>query len=252
MGRKLKQMMDHWQQGTVAVLPWLASFGIYRQLADNYVRSGLLNRLSNGAYAQAKDPINYLGGLYAIQTHLNGCVHIGGLSAFQYYIKKLSFLEMDPVMLFAVPEEKIPRWFKQTEWGRRFRTFKTNLFNHNRRLGIERFQAGDFEIKISTLERAVMEVLYLVPNKMDYEKVVQLMGHVKTLRPLLVQSLLEDCTSVKVKRLFLFLAEAHHHEWLQSIDLSRVDLGSGKRVIAGGGQFHAKYQLSLPPMELIS
>ena len=41
-----------------------------------------------------------------------------------------------------------------------------------------------------------------------------------------VQELLENCSSVKVKRMFLYLADKFKHLWLDLIDLSNVDLGS--------------------------
>jgi hypothetical protein len=41
-----------------------------------------------------------------------------------------------------------------------------------------------------------------------------------------VQKLLEDCTSVNVKCVFLYLAEKAKHAWLK---LDKIDLGRGKR-----------------------
>jgi hypothetical protein len=55
------------------------------------------------------------------------------------------------------------------------------------------------------------------------------------LRPGLVMSLLKACASVKVKRLFLALAERHQHQWLRHLNLNKVDLGKGKRMLAPGG-----------------
>ena len=54
-----------------------------------------------------------------------------------------------------------------------------------------------------------------------------------------VQSLLEQCASVKGKRLFLHLAEKHHHAWFKSLDLAGVTLGSGKRMLFAGGRLEA-------------
>jgi hypothetical protein len=61
-----------------------------------------------------------------------------------------------------------------------------------------------------------------------------------------VEQLLESCKSVKVKRLFVYLAEDSGHRWLDRVDLAKVDLGRGKRVIGEGGHFVSKYQLSVP------
>jgi hypothetical protein len=65
----------------------------------------------------------------------------------------------------------------------------------------------------------------------------------------LVQALLEHCASVKVKRLFMFLAENCKHGWAGKVDLSKVDFGSGKRVLKKGGRFDAKYQITVPSTE---
>ena len=51
------------------------------------------------------------------------------------------------------------------------------------------------------------------------------------LRPELMQTLLEECKSVKVKRLFLFMAEKAEHAWFSDLDLSKISLGTGKRAI---------------------
>jgi hypothetical protein len=72
------------------------------------------------------------------------------------------------------------------------------------------------------------------------------MESLTTLRPGLVQSLLEQCRSVKVKRLFMFLAEHHNHAWVERLDLSKVDFGKGKRMIVKGGRFDAKYRITVP------
>jgi N-acetylglutamate synthase-like GNAT family acetyltransferase len=66
------------------------------------------------------------------------------------------------------------------------------------------------------------------------------------LRPTLLQQLLEDCKSIKVKRLFLFMAEKAGHSWLEDLDLSKIDLGKGKRSIVKNGIFNSKYQITIP------
>ena len=66
------------------------------------------------------------------------------------------------------------------------------------------------------------------------------------LRPRLVQSLLEQCASVKVKRLFMYLAEACGHTWVKKLDLSKVSFGKGKRMIVKGGRWDPKYSITVP------
>ena len=64
-----------------------------------------------------------------------------------------------------------------------------------------------------------------------------------------MQSLLERCASVKVKRLFMVLAESCQHPWVKKLDLSKVDFGKGKRMLVRGGRLDSKYNITVPDME---
>jgi hypothetical protein len=66
------------------------------------------------------------------------------------------------------------------------------------------------------------------------------------LSPRRLQTLLESCGSVKVKRLFLFFADRHRHAWCNKLDTSRIDLGAGKRALFPGGKLDKRYQITLP------
>jgi len=105
---------------------------------------------------------------------------------------------------------------------------------------------GGFEVIMSSAERAVMEQMRKAGSNADIKHAYQLMEGLSTLRPYLVQELLENCRSVKVKRLFLWSAEKAGHDWFERLESSRVDLGKGKRQIYKGGQFNKKYQITVP------
>ena len=99
------------------------------------------------------------------------------------------------------------------------------------------------KLEIATLERAAFEMMYLVPKRQSYEEALLVMESLTTLRPQVVQRLLENCTSVKTKRLFMHAAEQLGHSWLSHLDLSNVDFGSGRRSIHAGGRLDNKYDL---------
>jgi len=75
------------------------------------------------------------------------------------------------------------------------------------------------------------------------------MENLTTLRPKLVLALLHECTSIKVKRLFLALADLCNHQWLSEINIKAIDLGHGKRILEPNQGFHSKYQISIPHQE---
>jgi len=98
----------------------------------------------------------------------------------------------------------------------------------------------------------MMEVLYGVPQVDSYEEARLLMEGLTTLRPRIVRSLLENCASVKVKRLFMLLAENCKHAWVGKVDLAKVDFGKGKRALIKGGRFDPKYKITVPNTEIAS
>jgi hypothetical protein len=67
----------------------------------------------------------------------------------------------------------------------------------------------------------------------------------RTLSPRRLQTLLADCRSIKVKRLFWF-ADRHQPAWLKQIDRTTVNLGTGKRMLVKGGEFDPTYLITVP------
>lgn len=61
-----------------------------------------------------------------------------------------------------------------------------------------------------------------------------------SLRSEIVQRLLVICRSIKVKRLFMYMAEKQGHSWVSQLDLSRIDFGKGKRMIVPNGRYDSK------------
>jgi hypothetical protein len=82
-----------------------------------------------------------------------------------------------------------------------------------------------------------------VPKRQSYEEAFQVMESLTSLRPQVLQRLLEGCSSVKTKRLFMHAAERSNQPWLQRLNLSKVDFGSGRRTIHAGGRLDRKYDL---------
>ena len=75
----------------------------------------------------------------------------------------------------------------------------------------------------------MMECLSLCPDDFSLAEAYDLMEGLSTLRPEQVQELLEECTSIKVKRLFLYFAERAGHSWFKYIEQTKINLGSGNR-----------------------
>nr|WP_268815719.1 type IV toxin-antitoxin system AbiEi family antitoxin domain-containing protein [Spiribacter roseus] len=61
-----------------------------------------------------------------------------------------------------------------------------------------------------------------------------------------LQPLLAQARIVKVKRLFLYFADRHRHQWAAHLNPDRITLGKGKRALAKGGRLDRKYNITIP------
>jgi hypothetical protein len=231
---------------------WLESHGISSKLTWWYVHAGLLEKISSKAYKKTGELITWSGVVSSLQNQLKLQVHLGGKTALQV-LGFSHFLMMQTtkhIQLFAPLPLKIPRWLTHTQWDSEFSIFKTSLFNDSeQQLGIIQQTIDSKVLRLSCPERAIMELFYLYPRRETFGEIVYLMENLNQLRPNMVQKLLEHCNSIKVKRVFLHLAEEFNHPWLAKLDLRNIDLGQGKRVIEPKGKYYPKYKISLPEIK---
>ena|SRR3990167_3473138 len=248
---KLNELLKKWPSGVVATMHWFAKYGIYKQLVKKYCDSGWINKVGQGAYTKIGDSVHWQGGLHALQEELQIPVHIGGTTAlefsgFSHFIPAASKRQ---IFLFYSNsyKKKLPLWFanyfvQEVD----FISVQHQLFNMDNGIGIQKKEWSGIILNISEPERAILEVLELVPQQESYSHANYLMQGLQMLRPALIQKLMEKCTSIKVKRLFMHLAEKNNLPCLEHIDLSLINFGKGKRMIEKGGVFDSKYNLSVP------
>lgn len=85
-----------------------------------------------------------------------------------------------------------------------------------------------------------------VPDKISFEHADQLIQGMTTLSPRTLQKLLEQCTNVKVKRLFLWFGSQHNYAWYSKLKRENINLGSGNRMIVKGGELNKTYKITVP------
>jgi hypothetical protein len=246
-GTKINRLLQKWPKGAVYTASWLGKNGVRFDLLDRYCRNDWLYRIGHGAVARKGDKLAWTGAVFALQNQLQLTVHPGGKTALQmaglsHYVP----LGRSKVFLFGAQKEKLPGWFKKYDWNVDVQFITTNLFPPNKLIGVTEKTTGDFSVKISSPERAIMEILYLLPDCASFDESKRLMEALVGLRPGIVQELLENCGSVKVKRLFLALAEEFNHAWFRKLKIAKVSLGKGKRFLFPGGYVHPKYFITLP------
>lgn len=247
---KINHLIQIWPKGVVGTQKWLDSQGVSRFLAQQYCRSGWVERIGQGAYKLAGDNPDWMGAVYALQSQLEFKAHLAGLTALelQGYRQHISQGQGQPIWLLKGAEERrtLPRWFSDNFQQQYNIHFLTRVLFDNTQLGLVSLTVNDYQLFVSTPERAVLEYLNLVPNYFSLEQAQFLIEGMMTLRPQLLQSLLEHCTSIKTKRLFLILAENENHPWWSNLNLTKINLGKNKLTIGKGGFYYSHYQLSLP------
>lgn len=242
--RKLKKLVEEHTPGTVILASWLEKKGISHDLQKYYRRSGWLESVGTGAFKRPKDLVQWHGALFAVQTQANLPVHVGGpsslsLQGLAHYVR---FGE-ETMHLFS-PQIKLPAWFIQYNWQIKIEHIKTSMLPPE--TGLVNHEEKNISIFISSPERAILECLYMAPDQFDMVECYQLFEGLTNLRPRVLQYLLELCKSVKVKRLFLYMAHKAKHQWLSFIDLSKISLGHGDRSVVKGGIYVSQFNISIP------
>lgn len=244
---KINRLISKWPKGTPAAASYLNKQGYNHALLTRYKKSEWLQSFGRGAYILSGDNVGWFGALYTLQNQLGLNIHPGGRTALELrgYAHYLP-TSTRHIFLYGTHGLILPKWFNEDRLGVKFSLIRTNLFPAENLPGISVLNEKDISLKVSAPERAAMEMLYLVPGKIGFNEAFLIMENLATLRSGVVQQLLEKCRSIKVKRLFLFMSEKHGHKWISDLDISRFDLGKGKRVIVPNGQYNSKYQITVP------
>jgi hypothetical protein len=244
---KIKQLIARWPRGTVHTSNYLHAAGYGYDLLAKYKRNGWIISVGRGAWRLNGDEVDWSGAVYAVQQELGLPIHFGGKTVVEekghgHFV----MMGRKRCYLFGPKGTRLPNWLTSHDWGVDLHYRATSLFTSALAETLVDLSFGQINCKASTLERAVFEMLYFVPARQGYDEAQRIMGGMLSLRPGLVQLLLENCSSVKVKRLFMVLAEETNMPWLQDVELGKVDFGQGERQLVRDGVWNKKYQITIP------
>ena len=242
-GDNIRKLQGMWPKHTLAPIKWLTSQGYSFSLIQKYVSSGWLERKAHGIVMHSNDTVDWTGVVWGLQKIES--VLVGGKTALSL-LGKGHYLAQGQieVYLFMKTGDTAPKWSKEisNEFGLTF--IFSNLFAHD--VCVQNFDFGDYSLAISNPARAMCEYLYLMEKYHTAEEAYYLMENLNSLSPRIVQSALESCNSIKVKRLFLCLAKHLQPNWYVNLDLSRINLGKGKRHLNMDVVFDSEYEIAYP------
>ncbi|MGY3622098.1 type IV toxin-antitoxin system AbiEi family antitoxin domain-containing protein [Bradyrhizobium sp. USDA 10063] len=269
---KLNRLERTLPEGLLVDSAWMTKHGYSTGLRSQYVASGWLVQPSRGTFKRPLGTLTWQKVVISLQTLLQRPLIVGGrtaleLQGFSHYLRATG-----PAVVYLYGHDAPPGWLFKLPLKERFTFRKSQVLfksdpvtkglrnyawnvQDNTGVSADELQAGPFKqvwgqaewpLTVSSPERALLELLGELPNNESFHQVDMLVEGLRNLSPRRLQKLLEDCKSVKVKRLFFWFAERHNHAWLKQIDRSQVDLGKGKRMLVKGGKLDPKYMITVP------
>ena len=258
---RLQQLPD----GVLVDAAWLERRGYSRALRSHYVKAGWLSQPAPRVYRRLRGGLNWKQVVISLQAFMDSELTVGGRTALEEQGYS-HYLGRGPAEVHLYGPKRPPAWVENLELDV---TFKW----HNSRTlvpddpsikpvepeaweqvelpilpgGFMANAAGvTWPIRYSSPERAILELLDELPSHETFHQVDVLMEGLANLSPQRLQTVIESCKSVKVKRLFFLFADRHQHAWLSKIDRDAIDLGTGKRSLVKGGRLDTRYNITVP------
>ncbi|MBD9643096.1 type IV toxin-antitoxin system AbiEi family antitoxin [Pantoea sp. PNT02] len=238
--------------GLIATKTWLQENDLNPHFIDNAVKSGTLISLKPGVYMREPAPLLWKGVVTSLQRMQEHPVHVGGLTALELdgLAHYQSRGKLASVQLYSAAP--MPTWLNKLGINTHFDYHSTrkiwpeSLMHEKKFLREEVWHDSLPALHYSGPEKAMLEVLNDVPKTISFEHADQLMQGLSTLSPRKIGALLRACSSIKAKRLFMWLAERHNHAWLKHLHPEAYDFGSGKRELAKAGRLDNKWNITVP------
>lgn len=244
--------------GLLVTRSWLMEQGLARHAVDNLIKSGQLLPLRPGVYIRPGTRLVWQGVVGSLQR-MGRTFVVGGTSALELHGRThyLPLARRRTIHLHG--SGPLPSWANRLGLEETFRRHGTAWLSEPEESPerCEQSPLSSFTVDVpwgdgfqtvrtSTLERALFEILKDVPAGISFEHAEQLMEGLADLSPRRLDALLRRTRSIKVKRLFFWLAERQGHAWMKRLDAGDFDLGRGKRVLARDGWLVSRYGITVP------
>lgn len=253
MGIQKKEKLNLLQrlipEGVAIPSTWLSANGYTPQLVRKYVQSGWLMTLGSRVYARPGESVTWEGVILGLQRLGRLKLHIGGATA----LNRQGLAHYLPLggdtTVHVWGQDKPPSWVEQVHVNAQWAFHRRRLFTQDpeRSWVMLPTKVRDWTLQNSAPERAILEVLSEVDETpASFSFAAELFEGLATLRPTVVNTLLQACIHNKTKRLFLFLANHYAYPWAKRVDIDAVDLGRGKRMVTRNGKLDKRYQITVP------
>lgn len=238
--------MEFAPQNAVLFGSWLTRQGLDAKSQYSYMKSGWLTRISKGVYKMQGAAPTLLDAVASYNNQLGKKCVVGAYTAldlrgYSHYLP----MGKPTAYLFTDSRSKLPSWLLNGDWDMTARHMATSFLD-DESAGVEAMTVDGRGLLVSSPERAIMECLNLPDAASSLLDIYYIMESLTTLRPKLVQRLLESCSSQKVKRLFLYMGEKAGHTWFKALKPEDVCLGTSRYMAVPTGKYISKYNMTIP------
>ena len=246
MATKIQQIIEDNPNVSLLFGEWLSKQKLDAKSQYAYMKRGWLDRISKGVYVLKGKTPTLFNAIAAYNNQLDKHCVIGAYTALELrgYSHYLS-LGKPTAFLFTDRFNKIPTWLINREWDMTVRYMTTSFLGEDLK-GVEQVPVDGEILLVSSPERAFLECLNLPEASSSLLDIYYIMESLTTLRPKLLQQLLESCSSQKVKRLFLYMAEKAGHQWFNALKVDSIVISKSRLMAVTTGKYISKYNMTVP------
>lgn len=240
---KINNLLSNGIHGGLYFSGYLKTKGYSSQLLEKYRKSGWLAVLSNGVMYRPGEKVSAIRAIVSYYMQVCRTCRIAAHSALEQYGYN-HFVPMGkPKLMVTGISGNPPKWLSSPLFDMDIKSFSTTTFGKT--IQTERKVEG-VTVLVSVPEQAFLECLFLAGKEYSYMDLYYIMEQLTTLRPEKVQELLESTKSLKVKRMFLYMAEKAGHYWYSQLDTGKIELGTSKMQLVKNGVYVPKYRITVP------
>ena len=222
---------------------WLKKNGYSDQLISKYRKSGWLTSLAKGVVYRTGDKLSAYAAVSCYNNQLNRQLRVAAHSALELFGFNHYVPMGKPVLMVAYSGISIPKWMNADYFDRTIKPFETNMFTT---IQTSTVKVEGVNLLVSSPEQAFMECMLLAPDRYGYMDLYYIMEQLTSLRADIVQTLLETIKNLRVKRMFLYMAEKAGHYWFEMLDMVKIDIGTSKLQLVENGIYISKYKITVP------
>lgn len=210
---QIKELQMAVPRGTPLDSQKLASFGVSRALAHEYVKSGWLEKLGRGVFMFAGDQLARDASLKFIETKIPG-LHVAAKSALALHGFRQNVAFQETAILWGNRRAILPEWLQE-----RFPARYSNspLFEDDlpSGFGLALLPESPDGPLVSVPERALLEMLSEIDVHQEREEARAIMEGIRQLRSRQLKVLLAHCRMVKAVRLCVSWATELQLPWAE-------------------------------------